>query len=98
MFNRTTSKDLSTHRGGAEDAELEKFEFRNSNCEIFLCELCVSAVKEGFHRVKALSEQSQKSLKDQGKIKEQRRALNILLAQIDLIRQHVRNIFLFRIF
>ncbi len=33
------------HRRGAEGAELEKFESRNSNSEIFLCELGVSVVK-----------------------------------------------------
>ena len=33
------------HRGGAESAELEKFELRNSNFEILLCELSVSVVK-----------------------------------------------------
>ena len=37
MFSRRP--DLC-HRGGTEDTELEKFEFRNSNSEILLCELC----------------------------------------------------------
>jgi hypothetical protein len=33
------------HRCGVEIAELEKFEFRNSNFEILLCELRISAVQ-----------------------------------------------------
>ena len=36
----TACEDFRTyHRGGNEDAESEKFQFRNSNCENFVCAL-----------------------------------------------------------